>query len=44
MTGLEQLAGLIVDVVFETDPAEFDAIAAAVDALRPDQAGRDGST
>jgi hypothetical protein len=34
MTGLEQLAGLIVDVVFETDPAEFDAIAAAVDRFK----------
>jgi hypothetical protein len=34
MTGLEQLAGLVVDAVFNTDPAEFDAIAAAVDRFK----------
>jgi hypothetical protein len=34
MTGLEQLAGLVVDAVFDTDPAEFDAIVAAVDRFK----------
>jgi hypothetical protein len=34
MTGLEQLAGLVVDAVFNTDPAEFDAIVAAVDRFK----------
>ena len=34
MTVLEQLAGLVVDVVFNTDPAEFDAIAASVDRFK----------
>jgi len=34
MTGLEQLAGLVVDAVFNTDPAEFDAIASAVDRFK----------
>jgi hypothetical protein len=34
ITGLEQLAGLVVDAVFNTDPAEFDAIADAVDRFK----------
>jgi putative heme degradation protein len=34
MTSLEQLARLVVDAVFNTDPAEFDAIGDAVDRFK----------
>jgi len=34
MTGLEQLADLVVDAVFNTDPAEFGAIANAVNRFK----------
>ena len=34
MTSLEQLADLVVDAVFNTDPTEFDAIGDAVDRFK----------
>jgi hypothetical protein len=34
MTSLEQLAGLVVDAVCNTDPTEFDAIGNAVDRFK----------